>query len=239
MGFQKTGARQKPTLVCVGTLKSFGGLNKSKTEGSPYYYENLEIAPQGDGKPAKLRFMWAPAWFQAAYGGEAAGAALDAWCEANPKGEKPASKFVFEKNVGGRGKKDQSFLEGLAASEEPWEALSHLVTASATELTAEEVHELLASFFQDLGPQVFLYVLEQEKKDGQLTEYYEVQQIRWLNEDNLKYLVKKAEYQATQSAKGGEAAKKAGAPWVFTFDPQDLGLDVSLPVESDPSWVTA
>jgi len=234
-------------LVCVGTVGSIGKLTtpKEKDDGtvSPYHYEEIEIRPQAGGTKAKLRLMWAADWFRAAYASEKSfkGAMAD-WAKANPRVDKDgdtveASSFVFEKNISAPTAGKQSFLEGLCGGSAEWESLQSQLTDSVEPKSAATVHEIIANFLQELGPVPFLYTLRQERRNGVAGEYYEVDEIRHLTEKNLKALVKRAESAAEKIAKGGS---NTPAPWIFKLgDPADLGLNVELPAESEPSWVTA
>lgn len=235
MSFGRTGAKQKPTIVAVGEAKSLGALTGSKTEGSPYFYETIEFSLRGSAKVGKprLRLMWAPGWFHPAFGSPTSfAAAMDEWCDANPRPDgSPASTFVFEKNVSGKTSKETSFLEALAGTAENWEALQTALVAdneNGGEKTAEEVHDILVSFFNEIGPQQVLITLKQEKRDGALGEYYEIDKLQPLTEKSIKAAIKSAEFVAAKIAKGG---KDLPAPVEFDFDPADLGFDdIILPV---------
>jgi len=244
VGFGKTGAQVKPNRVCIGTIGTIGPVVKSKKDGSPYFYEEIKIKKQADGVDNKVLLMWAPEWFQAKFADpKSFKGAMDEWCKANPRvvenedgttEEKDGSTFVFEKNISAKTKKDTSFLEGLSGSSEPWEEIQKALTNEDRQKTSDEVHEIIKDFLENLGPVPFLYVLKQQKQDGVLDDFYEVDEIRWLTEKNLKLYVNKAEYAAKAIASG---KPKAGAPWKFTFDPTDFGFDVKLPADAEPAWV--
>ena len=102
MSLRKLEIEQKPTLIALGTLKSFGDLVKSKTKDSPYFYENVELKGIGSSPSAKFRLMWAPAFFDPTF---------------NLKTLNDGQKFVFSKNIGSK-EAAGGFLEGLCGSED-------------------------------------------------------------------------------------------------------------------------
>ncbi len=220
----------KPTLLGIGTVKSFGGLVQSKTEGSPYFYENVELKGQGGSPDQKFRLMWAPEFFNPKFdlGGLSAG-----------------EKFVFEKNIGSQSAAG-GFLEGLCGSEEVSDQLQAELNA-LPDYEAETIHNCFRDFFNQLGPVPVVYKLKQERKqvDGLTADgkrqyepgkYYEVDAIYHATEQTMKSLVKSVVKNAEFIAKKVADGKEAPAAIRFKFDPQDFGFDVQVPQE-EPAWV--
>src|SRR5476651_55261 len=201
MPFGKTGARPKPSSVNIGTLKSIGELTrpKEREDGtvSPYFYNNAELTPSNGGVSAKLRLMWDPEWFCGAFSHkDSFEDAIAAWQEKNAKPDadgnvKPASTFVFDKNISGRSPGTQSFLEGLCGTPEAWNDLQKQLTANVEPLTAEEASNIITGFLRDLGPTLVFYSMRQEKRNGVLGEYLGVDEIRHVTDESLKYFAKK------------------------------------------------
>lgn len=245
MPFGKTGSKQKASSVNLGTIGSFRSLQrpKEREDGtvSPYVYNNVELKPTNGGVKAKLRLMYDPSWYRAAFASEKSfKEAIAEWAAANPKPDgEPASTFVFEKNISSKTKDSQSFLEGLCGTPEAWEELQGLLCATVEPLTAEAASELLQQFFATLGPVPVFYLLRQEKRDNVLTEFFEVDEIRHVTESNLKYFVSKATKAADAIAEGKKDRNgNLPAPIVFNVGiPEDLGLDTPLPAEEIPTWV--
>ena len=244
--FQKPNAEKKNTLICVGTMESFGTVAASKTEGSPYYMEEVKIRPSGGSQAAKFRLMWDPAFFAPTF---------------NVKRLTKSSEFVYKKNIASLD--GPSLLEGLCGSAEAFEDLQAAFTSEDADLTPEGIDNILRDFFTQLGPVPFIYVLKQERKavgeedvtdkDGNTVmdeatgepktkkayvrgAYYEVAEILHLTERTIKALVKRAtknaEYAAKQKSKGEEEPAKI----LFKFDPVDYGIDVELS-KGEPAWV--
>ncbi len=245
MALKKPNEKAKPTLVCVGTIGTFGDVVQSKTEGSPYYMEKVDIRPSGEGEKASFRFMWAPEFF-----------AKDFDPSRLDKGE----TFVYKKNIASLD--GASLLEGLCGSDDSWEAVqAGLVTIendiaipasgedrdAARDAASDAVDGIFAEHFANQGPVPFIYVLKQErKKDGEDAEgkaryvrgkYYEVDEILHLTEKNVKALVKRYEKNETYAAKRTAEGKEASAPIKFLFDPTDYGLDTEVPQSAEPAWV--
>lgn len=233
MSFRKPNARLKNTLVCVGTLGSFGDVVQSKTEGSPYYMESVEIRPSGDGQKTKFRLLWAPEFFGSDF---------------DPSGLDKGQTFVYKKNISSLD--GPSLLEGLCGSAEEWENLQEAVTSLGTEPDADSVHEVLSTFLGNLGPVPFIYTMKQERKvDGTKEndkgetvkryiagEYYEVDEIQHLTEKNVKALVRRVEKNNERIEKAEKAGKEVPVKIIFKFDPVDFGIDVELP-QQEPAWV--
>ncbi len=230
MALKKPNEKAKPTLICVGTIGTFGDVVQSKTEGSPYYMEKVDIRPSGEGEKASFRFMWAPEFF-----------AKDFDPSRLDKGE----TFVYKKNIASLD--GASLLEGLCGSDDSWEAVQAGLVTIETDATAESVHGIFAEHFANQGPVPFIYVLKQErKKDGEDAEgkaryvrgkYYEVDEILHLTEKNVKALVKRYEKNEAYAAKQTAAGKEAPSPLKFLFDPTDYGLETEVPQSAEPAWV--
>ena len=229
MAFKKPSCRKKDTLVCVGTLGSFGSLVQSKTEGSPYYMEKVEIKPGGDSLKASFRLLWEPRYF----GSDFDPSTLD-------KGQ----TFVYKKNIASLD--NQSLLEGLSGDNDTWEQLQEAIVGLGDDPDADSVHDLLAEFFGNLGPVPFIYILKQERKqdgfkaDGSKRyvagEYYEVDEIQHLTEKNVKALVKRVTKNQERIDSSLSDGKEAPARILFKFDPTDYGVNVEVP-QLEPTWV--
>ncbi len=228
MAFKKPNAAAKPTLINVGTMQSFGELVKSKTDGSPYYMEDVKLKGQGGSQDAKFRLMWAPEFMEDGF---------------DPSSHGKGVEFVFKKNItsldGG------AYLEGLCGLEENFEALEAAVKALPDQ-EPETIHDLFKTFFSQLGPVPVIYVLKQERKQQGVDEndkkvyvngpYYEVDQVLYLNEKNIKSLVKRVEANQKKIASAIADGKTPPVKTIFKFDPTSFGFDVEVPQEA-PAWV--
>lgn len=230
MALKKPNEKIKPILICVGTIGTFGDVVQSKTEGSPYYMEKVDIRPSGEGNKASFRFMWAPEFFEKDF---------------NPSDLDKGSEFVYKKNIASLD--GASLLEGLCGSDESWEAVQAGLQTIEDTATPEAVHGIFAEHFSNQGPVPFIYVLKQERKkdgvdeDGKVRyvrgKYYEVDEILHLTEKNVKSLVKRFEKNETYAAKQIAAGKVAPAQIKFKFDPTDFGIEVALPETAEPAWI--
>lgn len=234
MALLKPNEKSKATLYCVGTIGVFGDVAASKTEGSPYFMEKVEIRPSGEGEKASFRFMWAREFFEAGF---------------DPSMLDNSSGFVYKKNIASLD--GQSLLEGLCGSDDSWEAVQVALQAIENDATAENIHNAFASHFAEQGPVPFIYVLKQERKqDGFRTnddgkevkryvngKYYEVDEILHLTEKNVKSLVKRYEKNVAYAEKQASAGKPAPTEIRFKFDPSDFGLETVVPESAVPAWV--
>jgi hypothetical protein len=222
-------ASKKDTLINVGTISSIGELTQSKTEGSPYYYEEIEIKAAGSGQDAKIRLMWAPDFFNPNF---------------DTKSFTKSSEFVYAKNLAGA-EGDTGYLEGLCGSAEVFAELDEQVK-NLPDYEPETIHEFIKSFLNGLGPVQFIYVLKQErKKDGTVDangkaryvrgKYYDVDSIQYLNEKVVKGLVRGVEANQKSRAKAEKDGKEPPVAVKFTFEPSDFGIDVEVPGQ-EPAW---
>ncbi len=229
MAIKKPNAQRKNTLICIGSLQSFGDLVQSKTEGSPYYYEPVKLKGQG-GSPdsPKFNFMWAPDFLDPNF---------------DISSLNSSSEFVYQKNIASLD--GASILEALCGSPEEFERLQEGLVELG-DYSAEAIHGFLSSFFSELGPVPVIYILKQESKktglltaegkpERQLTQYYEVESMYHATEKSLKALVKRIEGNAKRIEKETAAGRTPPVKTVFKFDPADFGFDVEIP-QTEPAW---
>jgi len=167
-----------PNLVCVGYVKEFGEVKTSQSD-SAYSVLPFELEGLKGSRGFKTQLLYYPHWFGTGF---------------NPREEWPEGKgpghFVYKSKISG-GRSRTSWLQGLCGSDQNWLAFNanrHKLGANPTqEQVAAYVTGMIMKVFD--CPQVF-YIATQRKDDGELTDQYQVDSIRYLNEANRDSLLR-------------------------------------------------
>lgn len=179
-----------PTKICIGTVNP--SLEDAKlSQSGAYYVQKLQLKGRNGSPDGYDILLFKPEWFSSQFDVQqyfdARDEAEQEYGQDSPEYKAANSPiFVYENNI--FGSSFNSVLQGIAGSDEKFDALWDALATDEPEADPAQITATLREFLRENETEVVGYVLSQKKDNGVLTDRYEVKRyFRADDERTIRY----------------------------------------------------